>query len=169
MTESRLGLGWKSDRLRCWCEEGRIKAAKARFTKSPSTPPILTSEFVMADRRAFSLCGEYGTAGCEPNPLCKLHLNEPGCVVGEHIQVLFGPCRFTIWPLLPPTPRGETEMDRLGEVDRSIENRTDGADGGVPYRLTRGGEVERVKNLWDPLEKVEVEEAKYEVEGRVRN
>jgi len=96
MTESRLGLGWKLDRLRCWCEEGRIKAANARFTKSPSTPPILTSEFVMADRRAFSLFGEYGTAGCEPNPLCKLHLNEPGWVVGEHIQVLFEPCPFTI-------------------------------------------------------------------------
>lgn len=164
MLESRLGLGWKSDRRRCWCEEGRIKAAKARFTKSPSTPPILTNEFVMADRRAFSLFGEYGTACCEPNPLCKLHRNEPGCVVGEHIQVLFGPCRFTTWPLLAPTGRGETEMDRLGEVERSMENRTDAAEGEAPHRLTRVGDVERVKNLEDLEEKVEVEEAKYEEE-----
>ena len=85
-------------------------------------------------------------------------------MVGEHIQVLFGPCRFTTWPLLPPTGRGETEIDRLGEIERSMENRTDAAEGEGPHGLTRVGDVERVKNLEDLEEKVEVEEAKYEEE-----
>ena len=62
MTESLLGLGWKSPRRRCWCDDGRINAAKARFTRSPSTPPILTSEFVIADLRALRRFGEYGAA-----------------------------------------------------------------------------------------------------------
>lgn len=115
----------------------------------------------MADRRAFSLFGEYGAAAGKPHPLCKLHLNEPGCVVGEHIHVLFRPCGFTICaPVLPATPRGETEMDRLGEIERSRENRTDGEEVGFPYRLTRVGEVERGKKLEDLEEKPVVEDAK---------
>lgn len=52
-------------------------------------------------------------------------------------------------------------MDRLGEIERSRENRTDLAEGEVPHMLTRVGEAERVKKLVDPLEKLElVEEAK---------
>lgn len=52
MVESRLGLGRKSALLLWLWEEGRIRADKARRTRSPSTPPILTSEFVIADLRA---------------------------------------------------------------------------------------------------------------------
>jgi hypothetical protein len=57
-------------RRRCWCDDGRINAAKALFTRSPSTPPILTSEFVIADLRALSLFGEYDdvAAGAEREP-----------------------------------------------------------------------------------------------------
>ena len=62
ITESRLGRGWKSARRRCWCDDGRISVARALFTHSPpSTVPILTSEFVIADLRIFSRFGEYDT------------------------------------------------------------------------------------------------------------
>ena len=61
--------------------------------------------------------------------LCKLQRNEPGCDVGEHIQVRF---RFagdeTAWF----RASDDTEIDRLGEVGRSSENLTDGASGGEP-------------------------------------
>lgn len=144
MTESLLGLGWKSPLLLCWCEEGRISAASARFTRSPSTPRILTSEFVMADLRALRRFGEYGAAAWEEEakPLWRLQRKEPGCVVGEHMQVRFCcPCLFTVGPPV----RGATEIDRFGEIDRSMENRTDddaAADDG-PHKLTRVGEAER--------------------------
>jgi hypothetical protein len=36
-------------RRRCWWLDGRINAESALLTKSPSTPQILTSEFVIAD------------------------------------------------------------------------------------------------------------------------
>lgn len=55
MTESRLGLGWKAALLLCWCEDGRIRADNALLTHSPSTPPIRTNEFVIADLRIFNL------------------------------------------------------------------------------------------------------------------
>ena len=55
MTESRLGLGSKPDRRRRWCDDGLIRADKALFAKSPSTTPILTSEFVIANRNKFNL------------------------------------------------------------------------------------------------------------------
>jgi len=62
ITESRLGRGWKSARRRCWCDDGRISVASALFTHSPpSTVPIRTSEFVIADLRIFSRFGEYDT------------------------------------------------------------------------------------------------------------
>lgn len=60
-------------------------------------------------------------------------------------------------------PRGETEMDLLGEIERwwSMENRTEGDDvGEAPYMLTRGGEAERwwlLKKVVDLEEKLEVE------------
>jgi len=54
MMESRLGVGWKSVLLRRLCDEGRIRAVNARLTHSPSTPPIRTSEFFIADLRMFS-------------------------------------------------------------------------------------------------------------------
>lgn len=66
MTESRLGRCWKAARRRCWCEDGLIRADKALFTKSPSTPQILTKEFVIADLRAFKrVLDEQLTAECE--------------------------------------------------------------------------------------------------------
>uniref|UniRef100_A0A2N9JAU5 Uncharacterized protein n=1 Tax=Fagus sylvatica TaxID=28930 RepID=A0A2N9JAU5_FAGSY len=50
--------------------------------RNPSSLPNLTSEFVSTDLRAFSLFCEYGAENddeeCEPNPLGKLHRNEPG-------------------------------------------------------------------------------------------
>lgn len=54
MTASRLGRGWKSWRRRKLCDDGRIRAARALLTKSPSTVPIRTNEFVIADRRIFN-------------------------------------------------------------------------------------------------------------------
>lgn len=53
-------------------------------------------------------------------------------------------------------------MDRFGEIERSRENRTDEADAGVEYRLTRVGEVEPLKKVFGRDEKLEVEEAKTE-------
>ncbi|ONI29740.1 hypothetical protein PRUPE_1G212300 [Prunus persica] len=67
MAESRLGLGWKPALRLCWWAQGRIRAVKACFTHSPSTPPIRTSEFVIVDLR-------------------MLQRNDPGCDIGEHIQ-----------------------------------------------------------------------------------
>lgn len=55
-------------------------------------------------------------------------------------------------------------MDRLGEIERSKENRTDGTGGDFPFMLTRVGEVERVKKVVDLEEKLELEEAKFEEE-----
>ena len=58
-----------------------MRAAKARFTISPSTPPILTSEFVIADLRALRRFCEYGTAEEEELAdvfLCRLQRKEPG-------------------------------------------------------------------------------------------
>nr|KYP46780.1 hypothetical protein KK1_031624 [Cajanus cajan] len=88
MIERRLGLDSNAALLLCWCDEGRINAVRARFTHSPSTPPILTSEFFIADRRMLSRFD-----GNEPDGawwfLWRLQRNEPGCVVGEHMHVLF--------------------------------------------------------------------------------
>lgn len=151
MIESRLGLGSNADRRRCWCDDGRMSADKALFTKSPSTPPILTSEFVIADLRAFNLFDWYGP----PEPalalafLCILQRNEPGCVVGEHRHVLFCWWLLPLLCFLTTWSRGETEIDRPGDIGRSIENRTDGdgEDEPAPYRLTRVGEEDRLKKL----------------------
>ncbi|CAN6583706.1 unnamed protein product [Malus baccata var. baccata] len=109
MAESLLGRGWNPALRLCWCAQGRIKAVKARFTHSPSTPLIRTSEFVIADLRIFNLFD-----GKDPR-------NDPGCDVGEHIQVFLG---IEIGPVFL-----ETAMDRfewwLGEIERwSMENRT---------------------------------------------
>jgi len=51
--QSLLGRGSKEVLLRMWWLEGRIRAVRALLTHSPSTPPILTSEFVIADLLAF--------------------------------------------------------------------------------------------------------------------
>lgn len=169
MTESRLGLGWKAPRRRCWCEEGRISAAKARFTRSPpSTPPILTTEFVIADLRALRRFGEYGAVAAAgerefPKLLWRLHRNEPGWFVGEQRQVRFWLlCRFTAWLLFMPT-----EIDRLGEIGRSRENRTVDADGDAPPRtVTRVGEVERWKKVVAVREeKLELDDANADEEA----
>jgi len=52
--QSLLGRGWKDVLLLMSWLEGRMRAARALLTHSPSTPPILTSEFVMADLLALS-------------------------------------------------------------------------------------------------------------------
>ncbi|KAF2310537.1 hypothetical protein GH714_013892 [Hevea brasiliensis] len=137
MTESRLGRDWKAARRLCWCEDGRIKADKALLTKSPSTPQILTNELVIADLRAFKrVLGEQLGAECELFMfLWRLQRKDPGCVVGEHIQVLL----VVLGSLTTCWPREVlmVEMERLGEIGRSSEIRTEGADGEFPYKLTR--------------------------------
>ncbi len=94
----------------------------------------------------------------------RLHRNEPGCVVGEHMQVRFwwrGLCRFIACPVPVPV----TEMDLFGEMDRSRANRTEGtSEPEEPQRLTRVGEVERLKKVVEREEKAEVEDAKAEEE-----
>lgn len=143
ITESRLGLGWKSLRRLCWWDDGRINAANALFTRSPSTVPILTSEFVIADLRAYNLCEWYDAIlSWLPLPflvlefLCKLHRNDPGCVVGEQRHVFFDPWLHALFVLLL---RSQRRFTFLGEDDAAterpgdewrwpIENRTDGDD-----------------------------------------
>ena len=75
-----------------------------------------------------------------PMFLWRLHRNEPGCIVGEHIHVFFWPeigrlfFVVMIW----------FDMDRLGDIDRgSIENRTPEERGAGLYRLTRVGDAAR--------------------------
>lgn len=124
MTESRLDLVWNAALRLCWCEEGRIKVVNARFTNSPSTPPIRTIEFAMADLHIFNLVeGNDDDVWLWPplleTFLWRLHRNDPGCVVGEHIQVLLTleTGRFFL----------ETITDRLGELERlSMKKRTEG-------------------------------------------
>ena len=53
-----------------------------------------------------------------------------------------------------------TEIERLGDVGRSIENRTDGDDVADPGRLTRVGDADRVRNSAGREEKLEIDEAK---------
>lgn len=170
MTESLLGLGWKSHLRLSWWEEGRIKAASALFTKSPSTVPIRTSEFVIADLLIFNWWLEwYGDVLDWPLLrlvvvfLWRLQRNEPGCVVGEQVQCFFwlegnGPLFCCVW-------RGTTEIERPGE----LENRTDGEGETDRRRLTRVGEVERVNQseFWvEKLEKLTGEEEIVEEQNR---
>ena len=156
--DSRLLFTLKSTRRRCWWEEGRINAAKARFTRSPSTPPILTREFVIADLRAFNLLGEYAAWGCETVPLWRLHRNEPGWVVGEHIHVLFKLLCLCTTRSFPPQ-REETDTDLFGEIARSREKRMDDTETeGEPWSFTRDGEVVlQKKEAADLEEKLEVD------------
>lgn len=67
-------------------------------------------------------------------------------------------CFLTTWS------RGDTEIDRLGDVWRSIENRTDGdgEDETPRYRLTRVGEEDRLKKSEELEQKAEVEEIEEE-------
>ena len=138
MIERRLCRGSNAVLLRCWCDEGRISAVRARFTHSPSTPPILTSEFFIADRRMLSRFD-----GNEPVCalwlfLWRLHRNEPGCVVGEHMHDFFW---AVTWRCFAMT---WLETVRFGEMDRSRANRTECEGSGAALnRFTRVGEVER--------------------------
>lgn len=89
--------------------------------------------------------------------LCKLHLNEPGCEVGEHIHILLGACNcFFTGEFFP--------IGRLSIENRTDESEFDGddeEDDDDPYKLTRVGEADRFwKNGDDAVEKAEVEEAK---------
>ena len=85
--QSLLGRGSKEVLLRMWWLEGRMRAVRALFTHSPSTPPILTSEFVMADLLA--LRWECVVEEELLVFLWRLQRNEPGWLVGEHIHVEF--------------------------------------------------------------------------------
>lgn len=78
------------------------------------------------------------------------------------MQVRFG---WLLLCFLPPV-RGTAEIDRLGEIERSSENRTDedDTDGDELYRLTRVGEVEPRKKVVGREAKLEDEEAKAEEE-----
>lgn len=80
-----------------------MRAARARLTRSPSTVPIRTRELVMADRRALRrLEGDENEDPDPPPPneaaaaaLWRAQRKDPGCVVGEHMQVRRGcgwPC-----------------------------------------------------------------------------
>ena len=55
MMDNLVGLRSNPSRRRCWCDEGLIKLVRAFFTSSPSTPPILTREFFIADLRRLSV------------------------------------------------------------------------------------------------------------------
>lgn len=154
MIERRLGLGSKADLLLCWCEEGRINAVRARFTHSPSTPPILTSEFFIADRRILSRFEGNEPAGACWLFLWRLHRNEPGWLVGEHMHVFFWTVTWR-WCFLTIT---WLDTVRLGEIDRSRANRTEG-DGAVLITLTRVGEVERCGTCeWELSKKLDEDE-----------
>lgn len=137
--DNRLGRGWKSNRRRCWWDDGRIRAVKALFTQSPSTVPILTSEFVIADRRRFNLIGEHVVEDL----LLFLpfrwyeHLKDPGWFVGEHIHVFFG-------KLSAKLAGFETRWSRTETAARELlrEIRNDGIEEGD--RFTRVGD----EDLW---------------------
>lgn len=169
MTESRLGRGWKSTRRRCWCAQGRMRAARARFTRSPSTVPIRTSELVIADRRMLSRIDGDGLCCCWWRllmPLWRLQRKDPGCVLGEHMQVR----RWEAWAT---GARSATARERPGEVGRrSRENRTDGVSGAEPTRWTRVGEAERcwwLKKVEERAAKLEDEDAKPEAAEEEQN
>lgn len=77
-------------------------------------------------------------------------------MVGEHMQVL----RRTEEDIGGRTIGSRlvmAEMERLGEVGRSMEKRTEGDIGEDPTMLTRLGEMERGKKVEDRAEK-DVEE-----------
>lgn len=154
MTESRLGLGWNPALLLWWCEEGRIKVANALLTKSPSTVPIRTREFVIADLRAFSRWfDEYETDWLLVF-LWRLHRNEPGCVLGEHRQVfllvneLVALLFFTTWFL------DEAENDLFGDIGRSIGNRTEDEERLFDF-LKKPVELSLNLELWEPKDEDE--------------
>ncbi|CAL9115535.1 unnamed protein product [Musa acuminata var. zebrina] len=122
MRERRLGRGWKSALRRCWWEDGRMRAARARFTHSPSTAPIRTREFVIAERRALRrLDGEETAAWWMWRPLWSLQRKEPGWVVGAQRQV-----RRTRPAVVEGERLSAAARDRPGEVERSREKRTAG-------------------------------------------
>jgi len=52
--QSLLGQGWKDDFLRMLWLEGRMRTVTDLLTHSPSTLPIFTSEFAMADLLTFN-------------------------------------------------------------------------------------------------------------------
>lgn len=86
----------------------------------------------------------------------RLHRNDPGWLVGEHMQVF----RWGLEGVEMAFLAGTKEMERLGEVGRlSRENRTE-AEGAalVPAKWTRVGDVDRWKKVEE--EKDEEEEAK---------
>lgn len=58
----------------------------------------------------------HDTVCLEPAALCKLHRNEPGWFVGEHIQDRFGG-----FDGAEPGLADFTEMDRAVEPDRWLE------------------------------------------------
>lgn len=118
-----------------------MSAASARFTHSPSTAPIRTREFVIADRRALSLFDGEAAAGDPPPPLRPLwrwQRKDPGWVEGEQRQVRragaeAGADRFS-----------EEARERPGEADRLREKQMEGeTEDPAPARRTCVGEADR--------------------------
>lgn len=109
----------------------------------------------MADLRAFKRLDGEDTALEMDVLLWRLQRKEPGCVVGEHMQVLrWDRCAGRgLW-------RGMPTRDWPGEAGRSRENLTVAADGDVLQILTRVGEADRWKKVEDGEAKVEDEKAK---------
>jgi len=78
--------------------------------------------------------------------LWKLQRKEPGWVVGEHMHVFRRTEAVTGGRTIGSVLTAEIE--RLGELGRSREKRTEGrADGEDLMRFTRVGDDERVSNL----------------------
>jgi hypothetical protein len=138
--ESLLGRGLNPPTRRrcCAAGQGRAVAASAlRAHSPPSTAPIRTSalpirRLAAAPSRLLPV-GEGGDVGlwwCTWPPgvlrsLWRLHRNEPGWFVGEHMQLRR--------PRTPPEEEGDDETLRDGPADRAFP----------PASLTLAGEAER--------------------------
>lgn len=137
------------------------------MTNSPSTVPIRTSEFVIADRLALSRFegDEIAAVGRLYMPLWRLQRKEPGWVVGEHMQVLRR-LGADISERITGSPLVMADIERPGEVGRSIEKRMEAAGGEDPTKFTRVGEDDRERKLEvDRAEKVDEDAAKTLTEG----
>ncbi|KAG6494405.1 hypothetical protein ZIOFF_049430 [Zingiber officinale] len=101
---------------------------RARFTHSPSTAPIRTSEFAIADRIALSLFdGE--AAAEEASPFWRWQRKDPGWVEGEQRQVRQAGADRSA---------AAAARKRSGDADRSREDkRTGGAESTDPAAATR--------------------------------
>jgi hypothetical protein len=81
--------------------------AERRILRLPELPQDIVDEL-------------FETLALVDAPLCKLHRNEPGWLVGEHMHVLFGGAAAGL------SSRLEKELELLGEPVRSRERLRDG-------------------------------------------